>query len=113
MAEVFSFPASTPSFDNAAPAWLLKADSDEAASITIPVGPFYAGNQLDYRVFVEIFDGNDIDVCAGSLVIGAADSHGDTNGSNTATANGNEITIVCEGPCRHVISKFTFDVAPG
>jgi hypothetical protein len=108
--QVFAFPPLVPSFDNAAPCWQLKAASDETATITIPVGQFYAGQQLDYRMFVEIFDGNDIGVRHGSLRIGTADGPGDTNCSETAAANGDAITLTSEGPCHHVISSFTSEI---
>lgn len=113
MTQVYAFPPSELSFSHASGVLRLQASSGQTASINITIAaPIDATNQLDYRMFVESFSGNDIFVMHGANEIGETNSAGDTNGSNTATDGGQIITITSAGPCNHVLSSFTFDVAP-
>lgn len=113
MPQVYEFPPADLSFDQADAVLRMSATEGNTVSIVIDIAaPIEQGNQLDYRMFVESFDGENISVRHSGNEIGYADSQGDGNGSQTALDGGQQALITSEGPCNHVISSFTFDVNP-
>lgn len=114
MPQVYEFPPEELSFDNARDIWELSATENNTVSLVIAIdAPIAQGNQLDWRMFVDSFSGNDISVYHGTTdLIGQVNSAGDANGSQTAFGDAATVLITSEGPCNHVISSFTFDVNP-